>query len=259
VKAPSGPLGKVAVIIPTYNERENLELIAGRIHDAVPYADVLVVDDNSPDGTGKLAGRLAAADERIHVMHRRAKSGLGAAYLAGFAWGLGRGYDVLVEMDADGSHDPAQLPALLAGRAEADLVLGSRWAPGGKVVNWPRSREILSRAGNAYARIMLGIGVRDVTGGYRAFRATTLRAIDLDSVQSQGYCFQVDLALRTFRAGLSIAEVPITFTDRAFGASKMSRAIIIEALWRVTQWGLAARLGRSAHNGWPGQAEPSTE
>jgi dolichol-phosphate mannosyltransferase len=236
------PIRDVAVIIPTYNERENLELIISRVRAAVPGAAVLVVDDGSPDGTGELADDLARGDERIRVLHRAAKSGLGSAYLAGFAWALQRDFGVLVEMDADGSHDPAELPALLAALADADLVLGSRWVPGGTVANWPRSRQILSRGGNAYARLMLGIEARDLTGGYRAYRADTLRAIDLETVESQGYCFQVDLARRAFRAGLTVAEVPITFTERTRGASKMSRAIIVEALWRVTRWGLAARV-----------------
>ena len=245
VNPPPGQPGAVVVIIPTYNERENLKLIVSRVHASVPGAEILVVDDGSPDGTGEIADKLAAADKRIQVLHRQGKSGLGSAYLAGFAVALERGFDVLVEMDADGSHDPAELPMLLAALEQADLVLGSRWVPGGTVRNWPKSREILSRGGNAYARLMLGIGVHDATGGYRAYKAGTLRAISLDQVQSQGYCFQIDLALRVYQAGLTITEVPITFTERTRGASKMSRAIIAEALWRVTQWGLAARLGRS--------------
>jgi dolichol-phosphate mannosyltransferase len=230
------PPRRMIVIIPTYNERENLELIVDRIHAVVPDASVLVVDDNSPDGTGEIADRLAADDARIHVLHRPGKSGLGAAYLAGFSWGLRHGYEALVEMDADGSHDPAYLPALLAGLKDADLVLGSRWVRGGRVLNWPKHREILSRGGNAYVRLMLGLRIRDATGGYRAFRAGTLRAIDLASVESTGYCFQIDLTVRAVRAGLTVAEVPITFTERARGTSKMSQAIVIEALWRVTQW-----------------------
>jgi dolichol-phosphate mannosyltransferase len=240
-----GALGKIAVIIPTYNERENLELIISRIRASVPGADILVVDDNSPDGTGDIADDIALADTRIHVSHRSAKSGLGSTYLAGFSWALKRGYGVMVEMDADGSHDPAELPMLVAALGDADLVLGSRWACGGTVLNWPKSREFLSRAGNAYARIMLGISTRDATGGYRAYRAETLRAIDLDAVESQGYCFQIDLVRRALRAGLKITEVPITFTERTRGCSKISRAIIFEALWRVTRWSVAEKLGRS--------------
>jgi len=235
--------GGVAVIIPTYNERDNLDSIVARTRQAVPAADILIVDDNSPDGTGDMAEKLALTDRQVHVLHRTQKGGLGAAYLAGFDWALGRGCDVLVEMDADGSHDPAELPDLLAALENADLVIGSRWVRGGTVRNWPRSREILSRGGNTYARIMLGLSVHDATGGYRAYRAATLRKIGLEDVKSQGYCFQIDLTLRTVRAGLSVAEVPITFTERALGTSKMNRAIVIEALWRVTQWSVTRRSG----------------
>ena len=240
---PGGPLGRVAVIVPTYNERANLEQIASRLRAAVPDADLLIVDDNSPDGTGEAADKLAAGDARIHVLHRPAKAGLGSAYIAGFRWALERDYGVLVEIDADGSHQPQELPALLAAlEAGADLVIGSRYVPGGTVLNWPKSREVLSRGGNTYARVMLGIKVRDATGGYRAFRATALRQVGLDEVESQGYCFQIDLALRVIRAGLTVVEVPITFVERTQGASKMSRAVVAEALWRVTQWGVGAWL-----------------
>jgi len=237
----------VAVIVPTYNERDNLEPIVGRIRASVPAADILVVDDNSPDGTGEIADKLAAGDPHVHVLHREGKAGLGAAYIAGFAWGLERGYAALVESDADGSHDPADLPAMLAALEDADLVIGSRYVPGGTTVNWPRSREILSRGANIYANFMLGLGVHDATAGYRAYRAETLRAIGLEEVESQGYCFQIDLTLRTAQEGLRIREVPITFTERARGASKMSRAIVVEALLRVAQWGVASRLGRRRH------------
>jgi dolichol-phosphate mannosyltransferase len=240
---PRSPLGKVAVIIPTYNERENLESIVGRVRASVPAADILVVDDSSPDGTGEIADKLSAHDDHVHALHRGGKSGLGAAYIAGFGWGLERGYGALVEMDADGSHDPAELPGLLTALQDADLVIGSRWVAGGTVTNWPKSREILSRSANMYTRLMLGIGVRDATGGYRAYRAETLRQIGLDQVLSQGYCFQIDLTLRAARAGLTITEVPIRFTERTRGASKMSRAVIAEALLRVTQWGVTSRLG----------------
>jgi dolichol-phosphate mannosyltransferase len=248
---PSGPIGKVVVVIPTYNELANLENIVSRVRSSVPAADILVVDDNSPDGTGELADKLAAADEHLNVLHRAGKSGLGAAYVAGFGWGLEHGYGTLVEMDADGSHDPADLPRLLTALAGADLAIGSRWVPGGVVVHWPRSREALSRGANAYARLMLGIGVRDATGGFRAYRAGTLRAISLETVRSQGYCFQIDLTLRTADAGKVITEVPITFTDRIEGTSKMSRTIIAEAFWRVFQWGIARRLRR------PGRTKPA--
>jgi dolichol-phosphate mannosyltransferase len=240
----SNPVGRTVVIIPTYNERDNLDPIVARVRAAVPDADVLVVDDNSPDGTGDNADKLALTDEHVHVLHRLEKAGLGAAYLAGFDWALERGYGAMVEMDADGSHDPAELPALLAGLEHADLVLGSRWVPGGTVRNWPKSRELLSRAGNAYARMMLGLSVHDATGGYRAYRADTLRDIDLPAVTSQGYCFQIDLTLRAVRAGKKVVEVPITFTERTIGKSKMSRSIVIEALWKVTEWGIAGRLRR---------------
>jgi dolichol-phosphate mannosyltransferase len=239
---PSGsPAWHVAVIIPTYNERESLEAIVGRVRRSVPDADLLVVDDNSPDGTGELADKLAAEDSRIHVLHRPGKNGLGAAYIAGFRWTLEHGYSAIVEMDADGSHQPEQLPDLLTALAGADLVLGSRWVPGGEVVNWPWSRQLLSRGASLYSRMMLGIGLGDATAGYRAFRATTLRRIALDEVESQGYCFQVDLARRTLLAGMTVTEVPITFVERARGASKMSRAIVLEALWRIACWGIAAR------------------
>ena len=239
-------LGRVLVIVPTYNERDNLPMIARRLRAAVPEAHLLVADDNSPDGTGEIADELAAQDDHIHVLHRPGKQGLGAAYIAGFRWGLAEGFDVLVEMDADGSHRPEELPKLLDAVANgADLAIGSRWVPGGKVVNWPLSRELLSRGANTYVRFMLGLPVRDSTAGFRAYRAATLEKIGLDDVQSQGYCFQVDLTLRTVRSGLQVTEVPITFVDRTIGSSKMSRDIVMEALWRVTAWGvrgLPARL-----------------
>jgi dolichol-phosphate mannosyltransferase len=233
-------LGRVLVIVPTYNERENLPAIAARLRAAVPDAHLLVADDNSPDGTGDVADELAAADDHVHVLHRPGKQGLGTAYIAGFRWGLVEGYDVIVEMDADGSHQPEELPLLLEALAGgADLVIGSRWVPGGETVNWPARREFLSRGANTYARLMLGVPVRDTTAGFRAYRASTLEKIGLDDVQSEGYCFQVDLTLRTVRNGLRVAEVPITFVERTAGASKMNRAIVAEALWRVTLWGVS--------------------
>ncbi|NJQ00241.1 polyprenol monophosphomannose synthase [Streptomyces zingiberis] len=238
------PLGTVLVIIPTYNEAGNVKAIVGRVRAAVPAAHVLVADDNSPDGTGKLADELAAEDDRVHVLHRRGKEGLGAAYLAGFRWGIDHGYGVLVEMDADGSHQPEELPRLLTALKGADLVLGSRWMPGGRIVNWPRTRELISRGGSTYSRLLLDIPVRDVTGGYRAFRAETLRGLGMDAVASQGYCFQVDLAWRAVKAGYHVVEVPITFVEREVGDSKMSRDIFVEALWRVTAWGVGARARR---------------
>ena len=236
---------RVLVVLPTYDERENLPRILARVRAAVPGADVLVTDDDSPDGTGQLADEAAAADPAVHVLHRPGKQGLGAAYLDGFGWGQARGYDVLVEMDADGSHPPEQLPSLLERIADgADLVLGSRWVPGGSVVNWPLSRKALSRGGNAYARLVLGIPLRDATGGFRAIRVRSLEAMGLEHVESQGYCFQVDLAWRAVRAGLRVEEVPITFVERELGASKMNRAIVVEALIRVTVWGLRERRNR---------------
>ncbi|GHH70999.1 dolichol-phosphate mannosyltransferase [Streptosporangium violaceochromogenes] len=242
-------LGRVLVVVPTYNERENLLAITARVRAAVPRAHVLIADDNSPDGTGALADALAAKDDHVHVLHRPGKDGLGAAYIAGFRWGLREGYDVLVELDADGSHRPEELPGLLRALAGgADLVIGSRWVPGGRVVDWPGSREFLSRGANVYARMMLGVPVRDATAGFRAYRSSTLEKIGLDDVESQGYCFQVDLTLRTVRQGLRVVEVPITFVERAAGASKMSAGVVAEALWRVTRWGLSGlprRLGRS--------------
>ncbi len=233
----------VLVIIPTYNELENLSIIAARLHAAVPDAHLLVVDDNSPDGTGKLADELAE-QPWVDVLHRTAKDGLGAAYVAGFAWAREHDFDVVVEMDADGSHAPEQLPRLLAGLENADLVLGSRWVAGGAVVNWPRSRELLSRGGNAYTRLVLGLPLRDATGGYRAYRRPVLDEVLSSGVASQGYCFQVDLAWQIWKAGHRVVEVPITFVERERGESKMSRAIVVEALWRVTVWGAKSRRSR---------------
>jgi dolichol-phosphate mannosyltransferase len=235
---------QILVIIPTYNESENIERIVARTRTAVPAAHILIADDNSPDGTGKLADALGASDDHVHVMHRLGKEGLGAAYLAGFEWGLRHGYDVLVEMDADGSHQPEQLPRLLEALADADLVLGSRWVGGGAVVNWPKFREILSKGGNLWTRIALGIPLKDSTGGYRAFRRATLLGLGLDNVASAGYCFQVDLAWRALKAGFRVVEVPITFVEREHGDSKMSQRIVIEALLRTTAWGIAHRVNQ---------------
>jgi dolichol-phosphate mannosyltransferase len=235
--------GRVLVIVPTYNEAQNLLPVIGRLRAAVPAADVLIADDNSPDGTGRLADDLAAGDGQVSVLHRPGKGGLGAAYLAGFAWGLERGYDVLVEMDADGSHRPEDLPRILAALDEgADLVLGSRWVPGGSVVNWPVTRKLISRGGTTYAKLALGIPIRDATGGFRAFRAHTLRGLDISDVASQGYCFQIDLAWRAVQRGFRVVEVPITFVEREHGVSKMNRGIVVEALWRVTAWGFEHRM-----------------
>lgn len=249
-RTPANPAGEVPsartlVIIPTYNERENVTMIVGRLQAARPTAHVLVVDDGSPDGTGQIADELAAADPqgRVHVMHRTEKNGLGTAYIAGFAWGLERGYTMIVEMDADGSHAPEQLHRLLDQvDAGADLVLGSRYVPGGSVVNWPKRREFLSRGGNIYSRIALGVKINDITGGYRAFRREVLEKLPLESIESHGYCFQVDLAWRALQEGFVVREVPITFTERTVGKSKMSGGIFSEALLKVTRWGIDSRL-----------------
>ncbi len=228
----------VLVMIPTYNERENVERIVARVRAAVPEVDVVVVDDNSPDGTGALADALAAADPQVHAIHRLVKDGLGGAYREAMRWAMAQGYDVVVEMDADGSHQPEQLPRLLdAIAAGADLVQGSRWVSGGEVVNWPLSRRMISRGGSGYARTALGIRVKDVTGGYRAFRTAALARIDLDEVRSQGYSFQIDMLWHFIRAGFTVREVPITFIEREYGASKMSTGIVVEAMLRVTGWG----------------------
>lgn len=235
-------VGRVLVVIPTYNESDNVRVIVDRLRRAVPAAHVLIADDNSPDGTGEVADELAAADTQVHVLHRPGKQGLGAAYLAGFAWAREQGYDAVVEMDADGSHAPEELSRLLDALAEADAVLGSRWIKGGVVSNWPLRRLMLSRGANLYTRLALGIPVKDATGGYRAYRLATLDKIDESLVVSQGYCFQIDLAWRTYRDGLRVVEVPITFADRERGVSKMSSAVMSEALWRVAVWGVQARL-----------------
>ena len=244
----SEPIDKVLVVIPTYNEAENIEPIVGRLRAAVPDAHVLVADDNSPDGTGAIADRLATADpEHVHVMHRKGKEGLGAAYLAGFHYGLDHGYNVLVEHDADGSHQPEQLPALLEALKDADMVKGSRYVKGGSVVNWPTSRLLISRGGSLWTRMCTGMHIKDITGGFNAFRASTLRTINLDEVASAGYCFQLDLAWRVAKAGLIIKEVPIEFIERERGESKMSKDIVVEALLRTTLWGAEYRAGQVKH------------
>ena len=234
-------LGRTIMVVPTYNEAANLAWILGRLRRAQPSVDVLVVDVGSPDGTGAIADDIAAADSQVHVLHRTAKGGLGAAYLAGFAWALERGYDVIGEMDADGSHQPEQLHRLLHGLLDADLVIGSRWVAGGSVVNWPWQREVLSRGGNLYVRALLGIQVRDATAGYRLFRRTTLDKIRLEEVRSTGYVFQTDLVARTLHAGLTVREVPIEFVERVRGESKMSGQVAVESLKRITAWGLRER------------------
>ena len=235
------PIERVAVLIPTYNERENLPRIVERVRAAVPDADVVVLDDNSPDGTGDVADELAAVDDHVLVRHRAGKEGLGAAYLDGFAWALEQGYDAIVEMDADGSHRPEHLPRMLEAAADADLVIGSRYVRGGRVVNWPANRKAISIAGNAYIRVLLGMPVSDATAGYRVYRAETLHTIGLDDVQSAGYCFQTDLTVRTVRAGLTVVEIPITFIEREIGDSKMDGDVVRESMSRITGWGLAHR------------------
>jgi dolichol-phosphate mannosyltransferase len=242
------PLGKILVIVPTYKELENIRIITSGIRTIVPGADILIADDNSPDGTGEVADDLAATDQQIKVLHRTNKAGLGAAYLDAFSWAKKNGYDVVVEMDADGSHRPVDLVKILEQLNNADVVLGSRWVAEGKVVNWPLQRKILSQGGNIYTRLMLGIPVKDATGGFRAYRMTALDQIDLSKVQSQGYCFQVDMAWRAVQAGLTVVEVPITFIEREIGESKMSGSIVKEALWRVTKWGFQKRLNLLKRN-----------
>jgi len=236
------PLGRVLVMIPTYNERDNLPRIVARLRAAVPEADVLVLDDGSPDGTGQVADELAAHDRQVSVLHRTSKDGLGAAYLAGFAWALDRAYGAVVEMDADGSHQPEQLASLLAAAESADAVIGSRWVKGGRVVNWPASRKVLSVGGNVYVKVMLGMSVNDATGGYRVYRASALHQMDLGGVDTQGYGFQVDMTWRAVRAGLTVVEVPIEFVEREVGESKMSGGIVSEAIVSVTGWAVSHRL-----------------
>lgn len=241
------PSQHTLVVIPTFNELENLPLILGRLRQSRPDAHVLVVDDGSPDGTGQLADESASADpEHVHVMHRTTKDGLGAAYLEGFAWGLAAEYSVLVEMDADGSHAPEQLHRLLdAIDAGADLAIGSRYVGGGAVRNWPWRRLVLSKTANTYSRLLLGVGIHDITAGYRAYRREVLEKIDLDAVESKGYCFQIDLTWRTIDNGFTVVEVPITFTERELGVSKMSGSNIREALVKVARWGIGARIDRA--------------
>ena len=237
-------LGRILIVIPTYDEVDNIAWVVGRLRAAVPEVDVLIVDDSSPDGTGDVADRLAADDDQVRVLHRQGKEGLGAAYLAGFAEALQAGYDVIGEMDADGSHQPEELPQLLEALGEADLVIGSRWIPGGSIVNWSRGREALSRGGNLYVRALLGIDVYDATSGFRVFRSRTLEKIDLGAVRSAGYVFQTDLVARTLDAGLAVREVPIEFVERVRGESKMSAPVAVESLRRITGWGLRHRVSR---------------
>lgn len=247
------------ILIPTYNEIDNLPVIVRHVRSAVPSAEILIIDDGSPDGTGQLADEMMREDSQLHVMHRTVKNGLGDAYIAGFTWGLNHGYDILVEMDADGSHPAESLSALIASVTPTSahslattpgLAIGSRWIEGGSVVNWPLHRLVLSRGGNTYARAMLGLAVKDATAGFRAFRADVLRTIHFEDVHSHGYCFQIDMTLRVSDAGFTIVEVPIEFRERTLGESKMSQAIVLEAMSKVTVWGVQRAwrklLGRSA-------------
>ena len=231
---------RALVVIPTYNEAATVQRVVDGVR-ATGRADVLITDDGSPDGTGAIADAIAARDRGVHVLHRTIKQGLGAAYRAGLRWGLASGYDALGEMDADGSHDPADVPRLLDALGNADLVIGSRYVPGGAVRNWPLARTLLSRGGNLYVRAFTGLPVQDATAGFRMFRRATLMALDIDRVQSDGYSFQVELALRAHARGFRVVEIPITFVERTDGASKMSRSIVLEALLRVPRWGLQTR------------------
>lgn len=235
---------QILVVMPTYREALTLEAAVRELFVHNADVDLLIVDDNSPDGTGTLAEALARDDQRISVLHREQKQGLGPAYLAGFAWGTSRGYEFLIEMDADGSHRAIDLPRLIAAAPNADLVIGSRWVPGGSVVNWPLHRRLISRIGNLYVNLMLGVGVKDMTAGFRVFRASFLNRLELADVAAYGYSFQVEMAWRSIMAGGRVVEVPITFVEREFGQSKMTMGIVVEALWLVTKWGLRRLTGR---------------
>jgi glycosyltransferase involved in cell wall biosynthesis len=238
---------RVLVVIPTYDERGTIVELVRAVRGLPASPEVLIVDDASPDGTGDLADELAAADDGVAVLHRAGKEGLGPAYRAGLAWGLERGYDVLVEMDADLSHDPRELPRLLDGVRSADLTIGSRYVPGGSVEAWPRRRLALSTAGNRYVQLLTGLPVRDATSGFRAFRRPVLVAIGVQGLRSDGYAFQVETALRAWRSGFRITEVPIRFVERREGASKLSRRVVLEAIWRVPRWGVTGRPPRARH------------
>jgi dolichol-phosphate mannosyltransferase len=236
----------ICVCLPTYNERENLEAMVDRLGEVLgDDGVVLVIDDNSPDGTGEIADRLAAASDRVHVLHRPRKEGLGPAYLDGFRWALELGMDVILEMDCDFSHDPADVPRLVAAADDADLVLGSRYLPGGGTRNWGALRRLISRGGSLYAQLLLGVPIRDLTGGFKCYRRAVLETIDLDAIHAKGYAFQIETTYRALRAGFRVVEVPIVFVDREVGGSKMSRSIVLEAVWKVPALRLAS-LRRSA-------------
>jgi dolichol-phosphate mannosyltransferase len=238
------PIAKALVVIPTYNEKDNLPRIVPDVLAQDERIDILVVDDNSPDGTGQLADHLAEQNPRIHVLHRAGKQGLGKAYLAGFGWALERNYDRIIEMDADYSHNPTFLTPMLAASEKADLVLGSRYISGVNVINWPMSRLLLSYFANVYARVITGMKVRDLTGGFKCFRRTVLEAINLTSIHSNGYAFQIEMSFRAHRRDFTIKEIPIVFVDRELGQSKMSKAIVREAIWMVPKLRLMALFGR---------------
>lgn len=240
---------KTLVIVPTYNERDNLPAIAQALMALPAGIELLVVDDNSPDGTGKLADELASAQPRIHVLHRQTKDGLGRAYIAGFKWALERGYEFICEMDGDFSHNPNDIPRFIEAARDADLVLGSRYCNGIRVINWPLRRLVLSMGAGLYVRLITGMPISDPTGGFKCFRRAALEALDLDAVRSNGYSFQIELTHKLWRRGFRVAEVPIIFTDRFVGASKMSRKIVWEALFMV--WQLWAQHG---FRRWPRKA-----
>ncbi|MGB5951661.1 MAG: polyprenol monophosphomannose synthase [Ornithinimicrobium sp.] len=235
---------QLCILLPTYNERESLPLMVARLQDVVPHAQILVIDDASPDGTGRLADELASTHKRVNVLHREAKDGLGRAYVAGFGWAVEHGFTAVVQIDADGSHQPEELPSLVAAAARADLVIGSRWVPGGSVRNWALHRRALSLGGNLFVRLALGIPVRDATAGFRIYRVDALRAMGVADIASAGYCFQVDLTLRAVDRGLVVREVPIEFVERVQGVSKMGTSIVAEALVRVSLWGVERRIGQ---------------
>ena len=240
---------RTLVVIPTYNEAESIGALVEQVLAVHHDVDVLVVDDGSPDGTADIVSKVMAAELRLHLLERSAKEGLGAAYRAGFRWGLARGYDALVELDADFSHPPERLPALLEALETADMSIGSRYVPGGRTVGWSPIRKVISKLGNGYVRLAIGLPVHDATAGYRAFRSDVLRALAVESSESNGYCFQIEMAHRAWQEGFRIVEVPITFTERIAGTSKMHRRIVLEALVRVTAWALTGgrRRARARH------------
>lgn len=235
---------RTLVVVPTYDERENIVRIIEEVLSTDPGIELLIVDDNSPDGTGEIADRCAAENPRVHVVHREGKMGLGSAYVEGFRYALREGYDAVFEMDADFSHDPKAIPEFLEKLADHDLVLGSRYLDGVSVINWPMSRLLLSYFANIYARVVTGAPIRDLTGGFKCFRRDVLEAIDLDRIHSDGYAFQIEMDVKTWKKGFRVVEIPIIFVERGVGTSKMSRRIIWEALWLVWRLRIASLLGR---------------